>query len=124
MAFSPDDFQPKPPPAGSPLARDRGLRRGRRLTRWIAVAAVAGAAALGGVYTHLLPGGQASPAPAVPSAPNPTTSSSAAPAGQRAEHGEGGDDDGAAPATPSTPQPPAQPPAPSHQQPQTTTGAS
>ncbi|MET8130596.1 hypothetical protein ABZV24_01195 [Streptomyces sp. NPDC005251] len=122
MASSPDAFQPTPPPTGSPLARDRGLRRSRRLTRWIAVTAVAGAAALGGLYTHLLPGAPASPPPAsTPSAGNATTSSSSSAA--TAEHDDGGDDEGAAPA-PSAPQPPAQPPAPSAQQPHTTTGAS
>ena len=59
MSPSPDDFNRPLPPA---YARDRGLRRSRRLTRWIAVAAITGAAALGGLYTHLLPGGSASPA--------------------------------------------------------------
>ena len=59
MPPSPDAFNQPLPPA---RARDRGLRRSRRLTRWIAVAAFTGAAALGGLYTHLLPGGSVSPA--------------------------------------------------------------
>ncbi|WP_340375336.1 hypothetical protein U5640_09390 [Streptomyces sp. SS7] len=130
MASSPDDIPPTPPP-GSPLARDHGLRRSRRLTRWAAVTAVAGAAALGSVYTHLLPGSTASPAPAVtPSAPHPAGSSSAPAAGGTEEHDEGDDrhaDDegeGGAPAARPVPQPPAQAPAPTQQRPHTTTGAS
>ncbi|MFF3890091.1 hypothetical protein [Streptomyces sp. NPDC001914] len=122
MASSPDAFQPKPSQAGSPLARDRGLRRSRRLTRWITVTAVAGAAALGGLYTQLLPGAPASPPPVSgPSAGKATTPSSAA----TAEPDEKGDDEDAVPAAPSSsPQPPDKPPAPSTQQPHTTTGAS
>ncbi|MFI7296600.1 hypothetical protein [Streptomyces sp. NPDC050121] len=127
MASPPDDFPPTPPPTGSPLARDRGLLRSRRLTRWIAVTAVAGAAGLGSLYTHLLPGGSASPAPAVtPSVQNPATSSSAPATGgtEGSDHHEDDEDEGAAPAAQPTPQPPAQPPAPTRQQPHTTTGAS
>ncbi|MFE9172478.1 hypothetical protein ACFYNZ_23870 [Streptomyces kebangsaanensis] len=127
MAPSTDDFDHTLSPAGSPRARDRGLRRARRLTRWIAVTAVAGAAALGSLYTHLLPGGTAAPAPLSPPAQNPSASSSAT-AGGDEEHGErnshedGEDQHGAA--APAAPQPPAQPPAATQQQPHTTTGAS
>ncbi|MFF0160389.1 hypothetical protein ACFYRY_23095 [Streptomyces sp. NPDC005263] len=126
MASSPDDPPPTPPPTGSPLARDRGLRRSRRVTRWIAVTAVAGAAGLGSLYTHLLPGSSASPAPIVtPSAHNQAPSPSAPATGGNAgsDHHED-DDEGAAPAARPAPQPPAQPPAPTRQQPHTTTGAS
>lgn len=120
MAPSPDDFLRIPSPAGSPQARDQGLRRSRRITRWIAVTTVAGAAALGGVYTHLLPGTSASSAP-----PSPPAQQSAATAatGDDQQQGEG-DDEGAAPVTQPTPQPPAQPPAASQGQPHATTGAS
>ncbi|MEU6540148.1 hypothetical protein [Streptomyces sp. NPDC047000] len=130
MVFSPDDFQPIPSPRSSARARERGLRRSRRLTRWIAVTAVAGAAALGGFYTHLLPGGSAAPAPTGPApVQSPATSSSATAAGGAGQHddgGEQGDDEGegAAPAAQPAPQPPAQPPVPAQQQPHTTTGAS
>ncbi|ARP70934.1 hypothetical protein LK07_15455 [Streptomyces pluripotens] len=129
MAPSPDDFDQNVSSAGSPGARDRGLRRGRHVTRWIAVTAVAGAAALGGYYTQALPGGSASPAPAGPqSTQQPATSATG---GDDAEHGggngheEGGDDgEGTGSAAQPAPQPPAQPPAPTQQQPHTTTGAS
>jgi hypothetical protein len=135
MAPSPHDFDQPPFPAGSPQARDSGLRRGRRLTRWIAVTAVAGAAALGSLYTHLLPGGTAAPAPTSPPVRTPTTSTAATTAGDDdEEHGQGGhesdddEDEGAAPATPPEPrqgpQPPARPPSPTRHQPHTTTGAS
>ncbi|MEV6945179.1 hypothetical protein AB0N07_24875 [Streptomyces sp. NPDC051172] len=121
MAPSPYDFQGPPSPAGSPHARDHGLRRSRRITRWIAVTAVAGAAALGTLYTHLLPGTSASPA--LPGPPvQHSAASTAATAGGDDQHGE--DDEGAAPVTQSAPQPPAQPPAASQGQPHTTTGAS
>ncbi|MFK4106318.1 hypothetical protein ACI2L1_40970 [Streptomyces sp. NPDC019531] len=127
MAPPSDDFHQTPSPAGSPHARDRGLRRSRRLTRWIAVTAVAGAAALGSLYTHLLPGTSAAPAPPSPPVHYPAAST-AATTGDDREHGEAGDheDDGeaAAPVTEPTPQPPAQPPAATRQQPHTTTGAS
>ncbi|MFI5963513.1 hypothetical protein ACIA8J_15195 [Streptomyces asoensis] len=125
MASSPDDFPPAPP-TGSPLARDRGLRRSRRLTRWIAVSAVAGAAGLGSLYTHLLPAGPASPAAVTPSAQNPApTSSVPAPGDDEGNgHHEDDGDEGAAPASRPAPQPPARPPAPTRQQPHTTTGAS
>jgi hypothetical protein len=135
MAPSPHDFdQPPPFSAGSPQARDSGLRRGRRLTRWIAVTAVAGAAALGSLYTHLLPGGTAAPAPTSPPVRTPTTSTATTAGDDDEEHGQGGhesdddEDEGAAPATPPEPrqgpQPPARPPSPTRQQPHTTTGAS
>ncbi|MGY6022643.1 hypothetical protein [Streptomyces spinosirectus] len=134
MAPSPDDFRPTPAPAGSPLARDRGLRRNRRLTRWIAVTAVGAAAALGSLYTHLLPGGSASPAPpaspTASSAQSPSASSAAATGDGAGEHGENsqgddeGEDEGAASAARPAAQPPAQPPAPTRQQPHATTGAS
>lgn len=130
MAPSPDDFPGTSVPVSSPRARDRGLRRGRRLTRWITVTSVAGAAALGGFYTHLLPGGPAAPAPSGPSAPNPAASSTTA-GGDDEEHGERSgheaeDDEGAARVTRQTPrpQPPPQPPTATKQQPHTTTGAS
>ncbi|MFE1291805.1 hypothetical protein [Streptomyces sp. NPDC058751] len=126
--------EPVRPPDPS-HARDRGLRRSRRLTRWIAVAAVTGAAALGTLYTHLLPGNSASTAPSNPPLRNPAASSAAASkadddtnngnsAGQENGDGEGEDDLGAAPASHAAPQPPSQPPAPTQQQPHTTTGAS
>ncbi|MCH5672046.1 hypothetical protein [Streptomyces gilvus] len=118
MVSPPDDFRQNHAP-GSPRARDHGLRRINRLTRWITVAAVAAAAALGGVYTHLLPGHSAASAPTTSPASQPRTPS----ATTSTQHGEGDDeggDDGAAPA----PQPPAQPPAATQQQPHTTTGAS
>ena len=130
MVFSPDDFQPIPSPRSSARARERGLRRSRRLTRWIAVTAVAGAAALGGFYTHLLPGGSAAPAPTGPApVQSPATPSSATAAGGAGQHDDGGEqgddeDEGAAPAARPAPQPPAQPPVPAQQQPHTTTGAS
>ena len=134
MAPSPHDFDQPPFPAGSPQARDSGLRRGRRLTRWIAVTAVAGAAALGSLYTHLLPGGTAAPAPTSPPVRTPTTSTATTAGDDDEEHGQGGhesdddEDEGAAPATPPEPrqgpQPPARPPSPTRQQPHTTTGAS
>ncbi|MGW3115816.1 hypothetical protein ACWDBW_01480 [Streptomyces sp. NPDC001107] len=124
MAPSPDDFHRTPSPAGSPHARDHGLRRSRRITRWIAVTAVAGAAALGSLYTHLLPGTSSSPAPPGPpvqhSAPSTVTTTAR---GDDHEQGEN-DDEGASPVTQPTPQPPAQPPAASQAQPHTTTGAS
>ncbi|MFJ4205686.1 hypothetical protein ACIP2Y_39470 [Streptomyces sviceus] len=134
MSTSPDDFDNQSPsPAGSVRARDHGVRRSRRLTRWIAVAAVTGAAALGSLYTHLLPGSSASPAPSSPPRVNPATSNAVAPQARddedhgdsaRHENDDGEDDGGAARATRPTPQPPAQPPAPTQQQPHTTTGAS
>ncbi|MGW3151530.1 hypothetical protein ACWDG1_44365 [Streptomyces sp. NPDC001177] len=128
MAPSPDDFQPTPAPVSSSYARDRGLRRSRRTTRWIAVTAAAGAAALGGFYTHVLPGGSSAPASANAPVQNPAASTAAA-TGQGHEEREepnGYEDDteGAAPVTQPTPQPPAQPPAATQQQPHTTTGAS
>ncbi|MFJ1973867.1 hypothetical protein ACIO93_35015 [Streptomyces sp. NPDC087903] len=137
MYPSPDSDQPLHPPDPA-RDRDRGLRRGRRLTRWIAVATVTGAAALGSLYTHLLPGGST---PAVPTNPRPHTpsaSSAVAPkSGDDADHddsarhrndggeGEGEDDDaGAAPVSQPAPHPPARSPAPTRQPPHTTTGAS
>ncbi|MEU8619156.1 hypothetical protein [Streptomyces sp. NPDC048623] len=77
MVPSPDDFRPTPAPASSSYARDRGLRRSRRTTRWIAVTAAAGAAALGVTYSRLLPGGSASPAPANAPVQNPTAPTAA-----------------------------------------------
>ena len=92
MVFSPDDFQPIPSPRSSARARERGLRRSRRLTRWVAVTAVAGAAALGGFYTHLLPGGSAAPAPTGPApVQSPATPSSATAAGGAGQHDDGGE---------------------------------
>lgn len=52
MAPSPDDFPPIPAAALSSHSRDRGLRRSRRTTLWIAVTAAAGTAALG-ASTHI-----------------------------------------------------------------------
>ena len=130
MAPPPHDFEQTPSSTSSPYTRDRGLRRSRRLTRWIAVTAVGGAAALGSFYTHLLPGGSAATAPSSPPAHNPAATT-AATAGQDDEgHGQGShesdgdDDEGVAPATQRAPQPPAKPPTPTRQQPHTTTGAS
>ncbi|MER6418245.1 hypothetical protein [Streptomyces sp. NPDC001137] len=122
MAPSPDDFHRSPAPAGSPHARDQGLRRSRRITRWIAVTAVAGAAALGSLYTHLLPGSSASPAPPGPPAQHSTASTATTARGDD-QQGED-DDEGTAPVTQPAPQPPARPPAASQGQPHTTTGAS
>ncbi|MET9886517.1 hypothetical protein ABZZ20_25945 [Streptomyces sp. NPDC006430] len=133
MAPSPDDFHQTSAPAGSPYARDRGLRRSRRITRWIAVTAVAGAAALASFYTHLLPGGTAAPTPVSPPVQNPAASTATTAAEDGEEHDEAGssqdDDKGATPAAqpapqPPAPQPPAQPPAATQGQPHTTTGAS
>ncbi|MET7451555.1 hypothetical protein ABZT03_06600 [Streptomyces sp. NPDC005574] len=127
MAYPPDDIDQQPFPTGSGRARDRGLRRGRRLTRWIAVTAVAGAAALGSLYTHLLPGASAAPAPPSPSVQHPAASTAGTAGGDDAEHGEESgheDDGGAAPTAQPAPQPPSQPPAATQQQPHTTTGAS
>ncbi|WP_406154873.1 hypothetical protein OG806_01860 [Streptomyces sp. NBC_00882] len=130
MAPSPDDSPPTPAPAFSSHARDRGLRRSRRTTLWIAVTAAAGAAALGGVYTHVLPGGPAAPAPVNAPVHHPAASTGATvgKGGEEPNGHEDGEDDndeeGAAPVTQPAPQPPAQPPAATQQQPQTTTGAS
>ncbi|MFF4505061.1 hypothetical protein [Streptomyces sp. NPDC001401] len=125
---SPHDFgHSAAPPGGAARARDRGVSRIRGLTRWIAVASVAGAAALGTVYTHVLPGSSASPAPAGPVAHNPAApSSSAARATGGDDSGEHEGDDGEGGSRTAQPslQAPAQPPAPTRQQPQTTTGAS
>ncbi|WP_405521709.1 hypothetical protein OG426_01170 [Streptomyces canus] len=130
MAPSPDDSPPTPAPTFSSHARDRGLRRSRRTTLWIAVTAAAGAAALGGVYTHVLPGGSTAPAPPTAPVHHPAASTGAT-VGKGSEepngHEDGEDDndeEGAAPVTQPAPQPPAQPPAATQQQPQTTTGAS
>ncbi|MFD8301672.1 hypothetical protein ACFV29_04830 [Streptomyces sp. NPDC059690] len=125
MSYPPPDYDPSAvPSAGAARARDRGLTRIRGLTGWIAAAAVAGTAALGAVYTHVLPGGSASPAPAGPTAHNPAAPSSSAATHRTGgdDDGEEGDDDGGArqPAL----QSPAQAPTPTQQQPQTTTGAS
>ncbi|MFJ8113312.1 hypothetical protein [Streptomyces sp. NPDC096132] len=136
MSPSSDDFDQLLPPPDPARAhdRDRGLRRSRRLTRWIAVAAVTGAAALGSLYTHLLPGSSASPVPSSPPLHNPAAPSAVTPTSGGDNHGDsarhendddGEDDDpGAAPVSRPAPQPPAQPPAPTQQQPHTTTGAS
>lgn len=130
MSPSPDDFaQPVPPPR-SPQGRERGLRRTRRLTRWIAVTAVAGAAALGGLYTHLLPGGSAAAAPTTPPVPGHAASSSATAGEDDQEHGRGGgheddenEDGGAAAASPA-PLSPSPPPSATPRQPHATSGAS
>ncbi|MGJ5826139.1 hypothetical protein [Streptomyces ossamyceticus] len=138
MAPSPDDFPPTPASVLSSQSRDRGLRRSRRTTLWIGATAAAGAAALGGVYTHLLPGGSAAPAPTNAPVHKPATSTAVTvdeddegreeSSGHEADdHGHEGDEDdeeGAAPVTQPAPQPPAQPPAATQQPPQTTTGAS
>ncbi|WP_310718089.1 hypothetical protein [Streptomyces lydicus] len=133
MYASPDDFDQQPSPPGSAQARERGLRRSRRLTRWIAVAAVSGAAALGSLYTHLLPGSSAPSAPSSPPVQNPAAPSDAAPKPSNdGEHGntarheddDAGQPPAAQPGTPPAPQPPAHPPTPTQQRPHTTTGAS
>ncbi|MFF9171268.1 MULTISPECIES: hypothetical protein [unclassified Streptomyces] len=127
MAPPPDDFpQPPPPcPERSPAGRDRGLRRVRLLTRWIAAGAVAGAAALGGLYTHLLPGGQTAQAPAGPAGPRPAVSSPTGASGDDGGSASGHEDDaGEGTAAPATPQAPVAPPTTTTQQPHTTTGAS
>ncbi|MGQ5637888.1 MULTISPECIES: hypothetical protein [unclassified Streptomyces] len=120
MALSPDHFDQTFSPAGSPGARDRGLRRTRSLTRWIAVTAVAATAALGSVYTHLIPGSQPSPATSSPPAQSPPTPS---PTTREDEEGAS-DHDKAAAVTRPAPQAPAQPPVSTQQKPHTTTGAS
>ncbi|GHD90959.1 hypothetical protein GCM10010508_37620 [Streptomyces naganishii JCM 4654] len=121
MAPSPDDFDQTLPPAGSPRARERGLRRARRLTRWLAVTAVAATAALGGFYTHLVPGSSPSAAPSPPPGQSPPTSSAAR---EDDEAGAADDDEAAAVTTRPAPQAPAQPPTSTQQKPHTTTGAS
>ncbi|MCX5052992.1 MULTISPECIES: hypothetical protein [unclassified Streptomyces] len=129
MSFPPHDFDQGAPPGGAARARDRGVTRVRSLTRWIAVAALAGTAALGAVYTHLLPGSSTPPTPAAPVVHNPAAPS------PTAAHGSGGDDSGnregdddEGEGTARTAQPalqaPAQSPTPTQQQPQSTTGAS
>ncbi|MFH7337676.1 hypothetical protein [Streptomyces sp. KHY 26] len=122
MAPSPSshDFD-RTPSAGSPLARDRGLRRTRRLTRWLAVTAVAATAALGGLYTHLIPGSASSPA--TPPASGQSPNASSAPAGGDDEE-DGSDDEEEAAAAKPVPRAPAQPPASTQHKPHTTTGAS
>ncbi|WP_369386573.1 hypothetical protein AB5J72_02440 [Streptomyces sp. CG1] len=121
MALSPDAFDQTLPLSGSPGARDRGLRRTRRLNRWLAVTAVAATAALGGLYTHLFPGSSPSPATSPPSGQSPPTSSTTA----KGDDEEGASDDGkAAAVTKPAPQAPAQPPTSTRQKPHTTTGAS
>ncbi|WNZ09916.1 hypothetical protein [Streptomyces sp. 11x1] len=147
MPPSLDDSGQFPSPTDSARTRDRGLRRSRRITRWIVAAAVTGAAALGSLYTHLLPGSSASPVPSSPSPHNPAVSSPGSTKTGPEDRGdsarddaddehegehededegedEGEDDAGTAPASRPAPQPPAQPPAPTRQQPHTTTGAS
>ncbi|MEU4874498.1 hypothetical protein [Streptomyces sp. NPDC021608] len=134
MPPTPADFEPGFPPPRSPHTRDRALRRVRRLTRWIAVASVAGAAALGGLYTHLLPGGSAAPAPAGSPVPGHTASSSTATGDDDREHGPGagaggqeddeGEGGGSTPAAPPTPSAPPAPPTATRQLPHATTGAS
>ncbi|MCI3278165.1 hypothetical protein [Streptomyces cylindrosporus] len=122
MSYPPHDFdQSAVPPGGAARARDRGVARVRGLTRWIVVAAAAGGAALGTVYTHVLPGSSASPAPAhTPAVPSSSSPQAAQRSGEDDQGGEEGDDGGARPAL----QLPAQPPAPTQQPPQATTGAS
>lgn len=117
MAHSPEERYSTPSWAGSPRARDRGLRRSRRLTGWIAAASVAGAAVLGGVYTQLLQGNSATS--------SPPAQSSATRVGDDDEQNVREDDgeQGAALTRP-TLQPPAQPPTAIQQPAQTTTGAS
>ncbi|MFC8673992.1 hypothetical protein ACFUEN_15080 [Streptomyces griseorubiginosus] len=131
MSPSPDEFRPTPGPAFSAHARERGLRRSRRTTVWIAATAAAGAAALGGVYTHLIPGGSPAPANAPvhqPATSNPVTTGKEDKGREEPKGHEDDEEDGeegaAAPAAQPAPQPPAQPPAATQQQPQTTTGAS
>jgi len=133
MSYPTDDFdRPPVPRSGAAHARDRGLTRIRGLTAWIAGGAIAATAALGAVYTHVLPGGSASSAPGGPAAHNPAAPSSSAASSAAAERGSGGDDQGEddggkgddSPAAKPGLQSPAQPPAPTQQQPQTTTGAS
>ncbi|GAB7028744.1 hypothetical protein JCM4914_02050 [Streptomyces platensis subsp. malvinus] len=120
MAPSPDAFDQTLPPAGSPRARDRGLRRTRRLTRWLAVTAVAATAALGGTYTQLMPGSSPSPAPSAPSGQSPPASSTTTKEDQEGAS----DDEGPAAVTKPAPKTPAPPPTPTQQKPHTTTGAS
>ncbi|MFE1338942.1 hypothetical protein ACFW6K_14830 [Streptomyces sp. NPDC058733] len=125
MAPPPDDFPQPPPtcPERSPAGRDRGLRRVRLLTRWVAAGAVAGAAALGGLYTHLLPGGQTAQAPAGPA--GPAVSSPTGASGDDGGSASGHEDDaGEGAAAPAAPQAPVAPPTTTTQQPHTTTGAS
>ncbi|KUM84248.1 hypothetical protein [Streptomyces pseudovenezuelae] len=128
MSFPPHDFGHRAPSPGAVRARDRGVKRVHSLTRWIAAAALAGTAALGAVYTHLLPGSSTPSTPAGPvvhePAPASSTTSDATTGDDSGSH-EGDDDDGAAPRTTQPAlQAPAQPPTPTQQQPQSTTGAS
>ncbi|MET7690341.1 hypothetical protein ABZT06_20555 [Streptomyces sp. NPDC005483] len=129
MSFPPHDFDPAAPPGAAARARDRGVTRVRGLTRWIAVAALAGTAALGAVYTHLLPGSPTPPTPAAPVVHNPVAPSSTATHGATGDDSgshEGDDDEGEGAARTTQPalRAPAQPPTPTPQQPQSTTGAS
>ncbi|WBP84924.1 hypothetical protein [Kitasatospora cathayae] len=139
------DLHNQPEPEG-PGHRERGMRRVFTATRWTVAAAAAGSAALGLTYVSLAPGVTGAPAPA--SAPTRSmlpaevtcTQQPAAPAPAntppRGDKEQGRDDyeELAAPAlSAATPQstvtcttlsPPAQAPAPTHQMPQTRTGAS
>ncbi|MFI9357963.1 hypothetical protein [Streptomyces lydicus] len=106
------------------------MRRIGSVTRWIAVAAVAGAAALGAAYTHLLPGSSGSSAPGSTPLQKPASSPGTTQQGDEDEqHGASGvhtDDDGGATTRPAAPalQAPAQPPAPAQRPSHATTGAS
>ncbi|MEV6318633.1 hypothetical protein [Streptomyces sp. NPDC051776] len=133
MALSHDGFKPSLPRAGSVHARDHGLKRARSLTRWIALAAMTIAAALGTFYTQLLPGSPGSADPAGPPAPASSTSirnddddAIGEQAGQRGEEEDEDEDEdeGAARIEQQTPQPPVEPPTATQQHPDTMTGAS
>ncbi|MFI0538023.1 hypothetical protein ACH3VS_03955 [Streptomyces sp. WSLK1-3] len=133
MTFTPHDFDQGASSGDAVRARDRGVTRVRSLTRWIAAAALAGTAALGAVYTHLLPGSSTPSTPAGPVVHNPAspspTSADATTGDDSGHHagddeGDGGEDEGAARTTQPALQAPAQPPTPTQQQPQSTTGAS
>ncbi|MGV9668888.1 hypothetical protein [Nocardia niigatensis] len=125
MAPSPEEPYTTPSRAGSPHARDHGLRRSRRLTGWITAASVAGAAVLGSVYTQLLPGNSAAPSPPAQSSAAPITAMVGDDGEEYGEsRGHEDDDEDAIPVPRPALRPPAQPPAATLQQPHTTTGAS
>ncbi|APA96509.1 hypothetical protein NS506_02445 [Nocardia seriolae] len=121
MAPSPEEPYSTPSWAGSPRARDHGLRRSRRLTGWIAAVSVAGAAVRGGVYTQLLQGNSA--ASSTPAQfPATTVGDDDGEYDEPSSH-EGDSERGAAVTRP-TFQPPVQAPTTTRQPAQTTTGAS
>ncbi len=82
MTRTDDTGTPHRTSAGAAARRDSGLRRVRRVTRWVTGTAAAGLVALGGVYAHgesvatasAPAGGRTSRAPAAPAPPAPNQS--------------------------------------------------